>query len=178
MMNKTYHLANLFGLELTAKGSAFLASAGLWIALALLGYYALDLPVVQAVLGGLIATLLHWLSELVHQLGHSFAARRVGYPMAGVRLHYILGASVYPRSEPKLPAKIHISRALGGPLFSAFLTAIAGTLVLTLRDVPGLPFYLAVFLMLENLFVFFLGAFLPLGFTDGSTLLYWAGKLK
>jgi hypothetical protein len=32
------------------------------------------------------------------------------------------------------------------------------------------------FFFLENLFVFTLAAFLPLGFTDGSTLLEWRGK--
>jgi hypothetical protein len=37
----------------------------------------------------------------------------------------------------------------------------------------GVAFYVAAFFALDNLLVFTLGAFLPLGFTDGSTLLYW-----
>jgi hypothetical protein len=35
----------------------------------------------------------------------------------------------------------------------------------------GLIYWLVVFAALENLFIYGLGALLPLGFTDGSTLL-------
>ncbi|MFQ5436102.1 MAG: hypothetical protein ACE5FD_14615, partial [Anaerolineae bacterium] len=85
--------------------------------------------------------------------------------------------AMYPivmRDEPELPAHIHLRRALGGPAASALLTLLAGLLALALRGAPGLRWPLAAFLFLDNLLVFTLGAFLPLGFTDGSTLLhYW-----
>jgi len=35
---------------------------------------------------------------------------------------------------------------------------------------------LALFVAAINLLIFSVGAFLPLGFTDGSTLLRWCGK--
>jgi hypothetical protein len=36
--------------------------------------------------------------------------------------------------------------------------------------------WVALFFFLDNLLVLTLGAFVPLGFTDGSTLLRWWGK--
>ena len=50
---------------------------------------------------------------------------------------------------------------------------MAGGLVLLLRPLGGLPLFLAVFSFFDNLLVFTIGALLPLGFTDGSTILTW-----
>lgn len=169
-----YTLGSFAGLRFTADRTALIASLVLFVILALAAA-ALGFSTAAAVVGGLLAVGLHWLSEGVHQLGHASAARRTGYPMIGVRLWWLLGLSKYP-PEPPLPASVHIRRALGGPLFSAGLTAIAALLVLATREVGGLLFVLALFFFVENLTVFTLGSFLPLGFTDGSTLLTWWGK--
>ena len=45
----------------------------------------------------------------LHQFGHAWAARRVGYPMTGLRYRGVLAASLYPRNEPELPADIQES---------------------------------------------------------------------
>ncbi len=176
MPQKTIPLGRFLGLELRAVPSAAAGSALIWLALALAGRAALQLDWAQALLGGLIGTLLHWLGELWHHVGHARAARKTGYPMTGVELFWIFGRSLYPADEPELPAKTHIRRALGGWPFSVMLAAVGGVLVLWLRTAPPLVFGLAVFFCAENLFVFGLGAFLPLGFTDGSTLLKYWGK--
>jgi hypothetical protein len=173
---KTYHLGKVAGLEIGLTLSAVWASLLLWLALSAIAFWLLRLPPGQAILGGLLAVLLHWLSEFVHQLGHAWAARRVGHPMRGVRLWWLLGASRYPRNEGPLPAAVHIRRALGGPPASLILTLIGAALLFAWRDNAGLPYWLALFFCLENLLVFTLGAFLPLGFTDGSTLLEWWPK--
>ena len=124
----------------------------------------------------LIAVAFHWLSDFFHQLGHAWAALRSGYPMIGVQFWGLLSRAIYPRAEPELPAEIHIRRALGGPMFSALLTLFAGILVFALRNLGGAAFWLVLFLFLDNLLVFTIGAFIPFGFNDGSTLLYWWGK--
>jgi hypothetical protein len=127
-----------------------------------------------AVLAGFIATLLHWLAAFWHQIGHAWAARRTGYPMSGIMAVWVLEASLYPRDEPELPARIHIRRALGGPIASFFMALIGGTLAILTQRYGVVVWYLAIFFFLDNLLVFTLGALLPLGFTDGSTLLhYW-----
>jgi hypothetical protein len=65
---------------------------------------------------------------------------------------------------------------LGGPAASAALGVAAGVLALALRREGGLRPGLALFLALDSLGVMALGAVIPLGFNDGSTLLTWWGK--
>jgi hypothetical protein len=93
--------------------------------------------------------------------------------MSGVRFWGFLGTSLYPKNEGNLPAQIHIRRALGGPIGSLLLALIMGLLTLLLQPSGGLFYALVLFLFLDNLFVLTLGALLPLGFTDGSTLLHY-----
>jgi Zn-dependent protease len=171
-----YRLGRLAGLNLSARPSAVAGTIVLWAILAALGAALLDLPVGTAIVASLAAVALHWGSELLHQLGHAWAARRVGYPMIGVRAWGVLSASIYPPDEPALPGRIHIRRALGGPLASLLVTVVAGALALALRPLGGAIWWLALFFCLENLLVFTLGSLLPLGFNDGSTLLHWWGK--
>ncbi|MBU0496298.1 MAG: hypothetical protein KKA73_08400 [Chloroflexi bacterium] len=164
------------GLKLSVKPSAILSTLGLWAILASVAVWLLSLPLAEAVAGSLVAVGLHWLSELVHQLGHAWAARRVGYPMEGIRFWDVLSTSLYPRDEPELPAEVHIRRALGGPAASLMLSLVAALVLVGLWPLGGAPRWVAVFFWAENLLVFTLGAFLPLRFTDGSTLLTWWRK--
>lgn len=167
----SYSLGSLAGLTITADHRALIGSLVLWLIFSAVGLLFLKLDPIQAVVGALLAVLLHWASEFVHHLGHAWAAQRTGYPMRGIRLWWLLALSKYPRDEPPLPPSVHIRRALGGPFFSAILTVLAGIVALVLQNVGGILWYLALFLFLDNLLVFTLGSFLPLGFTDGSTLL-------
>lgn len=173
---KEYPLGRLGGLRLSALPSAVAGMLILAVILTLVGLLLLDLMPAQALLFGLMGAVLHFLSELAHQFGHAWAARRAGYPMTGVRFWTIFGASLYPSDEPPLPAAVHIRRALGGPPVSLLLALLSLPLVLSLRAGGGLAWWLALFFFLENLLIFGLGAFVPLGFNDGSTLLYWWGK--
>jgi hypothetical protein len=185
-------LGKVAGLELSARPSAIVGFILLWVLLGGVAALLFKVPLGEAIVGGFIAVVLHYVSEIVHNLGHAWAARRTGYPMIGVRLFGVLGVSLYPQDEPPLPADVHIRRALGGPAASLLLTLVAGAIALALRPSAALgagpstvlragllgktPWLVAVFCFLENLLVFTLGAFLPLGFTDGSTLLEWWGK--
>jgi hypothetical protein len=75
-----------------------------------------------------------------------------------------------------LPATIHIRRALGGPVATLAATLLVGLGISALRPAGGLVWWLAAFFFLDGLLIFTLGALLPLGFTDGSTLMHWWGK--
>jgi hypothetical protein len=172
-MKQEFKLFKFAGLEVSATVSALAGSLLLWLALATVGLWLLEAPLGAAILGGLIAVLLHWLSDLIHHWGHARAARSTGYPMTGVRLWLVLGTSLYPPDEPELPAAVHRRRALGGPLASFVLSLVAGVLAFALYPLGGLLWWLAAFLFLDNLLFFTLGALTPLGFTDGSTLLTW-----
>ena len=175
---KAIRLGKVAGLLITAKRNAFYGFALMWLVVIIGAVLLLEVPFGEAIIGAFIVTLLHYFSELWHQLGHAWAARRVGYPMIGVRFWWILGASIYPNNEPELPGSTHIRRALGGPAASFLLTVIGFVLTIVIgsaRDYTMLMWVLPLF-TLDNLFFFTIGAFLPLGFTDGSTILRWLGK--
>jgi hypothetical protein len=174
-MARVYDLGSVAGLKLDALPSAIAGSALLWVLLSGSGVL-LGVSVGAAIVGGLIAVVLHWSSEIVHHLGHAWAARTTGHPMTGVRFWWVLGMSRYPRDEGVLPARVHIRRALGGPAASLVVTLVAAVVAVVARPFGGAIWLVALFFFLDNLLVFSLGAFMPLGFTDGSTLLYWWGR--
>ncbi len=172
-MRKTIRLGHLGRLRILAKGNALATALGLWVLLALAGRFLFLLAPTTAILAALVAVFLHYLSELWHNLGHAWAARRTGYPMSAVMFVWALAASLYPPEEPELPAKIHIQRALGGPAASALLTLASLLPVFLLRAASPAVWLLALFLWIDNLLVFTIGALIPLGFNDGSTILRW-----
>jgi hypothetical protein len=167
----------LFGLTITADRTALPCTIGLWLVLSLGALLLFRLSVMDALLAGLAATAIHWFSSMWHDLGHVIAARRIGHPMIGLRLWTIFAINVYPPDEGDLPAKVHVQRALGGPIASAVLTVVFGVLVLA--AVQGTAWWWLMFFgFLDNLFVMTLQAFAPLGFNDGATLWKWTPRLR
>lgn len=172
---REYSLGTVYQLKLSAAAAGFAGSIGLWgiVALAMI---AIAIPAGPALVGAVFIVILHWLSELIHQLGHAVAARRTGYPMTGIRFGKlgIFATGLYPSDEPALPKKIHIRRALGGPLISAVISAVGLGLLLVVGPGAGAAGQFVLwFFFLENLVVMTLQVFIPLGFNDGATLWYW-----
>jgi hypothetical protein len=166
-----YRLGSIGGVKITARLSAIIASIALWAIATEVATTFFGATLAAGILLGLIVTALHWLSDLLHQAGHAIAARRTGYPMTGLRLWFLLSSGLYPLDEPELPARTHARRALGGPILSLLVTIVAGGIALLMRN-AGSPYtWVAVFAFLDNLLIFTLGAFAPLNFTDGGTLL-------
>jgi hypothetical protein len=166
---KSIHLGKLFGLQISALPLAFGGAFLLWVVFSAIAHYGLGLAFGESVLLGFVAMLLHWTFELIHSLGHALAANGTGYPMTGITFGAlaIFALTLYPNDEPDLPPSIHIRRALGGPMINGLLS-IAFLLLLPVWR--GNWFWLGMFALLENLFVYTLQVFLPLGFNDGSTI--------
>ncbi|MBA3723481.1 MAG: hypothetical protein H0W89_01125 [Candidatus Levybacteria bacterium] len=72
----------------------------------------------------------HVFAQYFHQMGHALVARASGHPMTGIRYDYVFSYSEYPPKEPKLPAKVHILRSLGG-LGATFLLLAVNSIVWT-----------------------------------------------
>ncbi len=158
-----------FGLQIEILPLAFLGGIILWIGFTVIAFYAIKIPFGESLLMGFIAALLHWTFELIHALGHAYAAKQTGYPMTGIILGRMvfLAITLYPNDEPVLPPSVHIRRALGGPIINGLLSII---FFLLLPFWPGNWFWLGLFALLENVFVYTLQVFLPLGFNDGGTI--------
>ena len=167
---KTISLGRIFGLPIEILPLAFLGSFILWIGFTAIAFLGIKLPFVESLVLGLIATLLHWTFELIHGFGHAYAAKRTGYPMTGIALGTLafFALTRYPTDEPELPPSIHIRRALGGPIINGLLSIV---FFLALPLWPGDLFWIGIFALFENLFVYTLQVFVPLGFNDGSTIL-------
>ena len=171
---KDIRVGRLGGLDLIMGSTAWIGAVVLWALLAAGGYFILKVPLMDALVGALAASILHFASEMIHQFGHAIAARRVGYPMTGMRFWGVLASSLYPPDEPDLPPATHIRRALGGIPMSAVVALIGAALAVITQPLGGVVWAVILFFALDNLIVFTFGSLLPLGFTDGSTLLhYW-----
>src|ERR1700753_4017302 len=165
------------GLDIQITSSGMIGSLILLIVFTGLALAALQLSILGALVWGLVAVLLYWSGEFLHQYGHLGAGRRVGYPLTGMQTWWVFARSLYPADEPTLPAAVHIRRALGGAPVSIGLGIVFGILALVLKDSLSEPLWaLIVLYAVLNFFYFGMGAFLPLGFTDGSTLLHYWNK--
>lgn len=171
---KDFQLGTLWGLQVSAAPSAFNGLLALGVLAACVAWAGFGYTIRQACALGAAAVALHVGAIVVHHLGHAWAARRAGHPMRGLRFWGLLATSRYPADEPPLPARVHLQRALGGPAASALLTALTGALTAVAWGLaPGWLCGLLLFATLDNLLVFTLQAFIPLGFNDGSTLRHW-----
>ena len=174
-------------LTVSAAPSAVGGAAALLVVFSWLGRRVFGLRPGAALAGGVLATALHFVSELWHQSGHARAAAHTGYPMTGVHLWGVLGTSLYPPDEPELPSEVHARRALGGPRASAVFAVAGALLALATRPIGGVAHggvahgsvahgsvahMVSTLFALENLLVFSAGALIPLPFmeTDGTTL--------
>jgi hypothetical protein len=176
-MNRKSTLFYFYDLRVTLNSMALIAFGGL-AAVMFVIWLLLGFSFFEALAGGLIAALLHELLTFAHHFGHAIAARRVGHPMEGIHFWGVLAISVYPRNEPALPGRIHIQRALGGPILSGLITVLLGIVLVLLRPHEGLLDALIVFATLDSLLTYTLGPLIPLqniaGIeTDMDTLLKW-----
>jgi len=137
----------------------------------------LQLSPLEAVIGALIGVVTHWGLEILHHLGHAWAAQRTGYPMTGIQLGTlgIFGTSLYPSDEPAIPGPLHIRRALGGPILSALIGALLIAVALLLGENTSLLAWWLRLGILES-FLMSVGALMPIRFLDGGSILYWRSR--
>ena len=165
----------VWGTRIRVKPAVLANLLGLWgLAAWLAGRGHPERPWSVRILVGLFATIAMMVADFGHAMAHIISARYAGAPMDEILISEGMPRTLYYDND--VPPRAHRTRALGGPIFSFLLTLAAGLVALLFRPIGGLPLSLAVFTFLDNLLVFTIGALLPLGFTDGSTILTWWGQ--
>lgn len=169
---------NFLGMRTTFTLSALVGSVVLIVILTGAALFLTELTLLNAIIAAIGTTVIHWLGEIVHQYGHFWAAKRVGYPATGTKLWSVIGTTRYPKDEPELPAQTHIKRALGGPMISAIASVVCIILAVLFWSNTGIIRFLLGFAVFSNVGIFALGPFLlPVKTkyleTDGGTILYW-----
>ncbi len=139
----------------------------------------LPLTFSQAVLAGTLSAIAMFMFEFIHQWGHAWAAKSVGYPMIGIHWHSWFSSGLYPADEPPLPPSVHVKRALGGFWINVLIGLLLAPLAFYFWRRGGVVAWVIAFASVWNFFVLGLGALLPIDipgvFTiDGGTILhYW-----
>lgn len=177
-MLRRFHLFKLAGLTVSFDLTAVIGLAIFGVFLAWLAGTLLPLSPSEAILAAVLSLVIHVISEFLHNVGHSIAARRTGYPMTGLNYYLVIAMSLYPEDEGELPPQVHIRRALGGPLFSMVVMVVCLLILLALWNQDGVIRFVAGFAFGVNLVIFSVGALLPLRIpnvfeSDGGTILYW-----
>jgi hypothetical protein len=167
----------IFDLHITADRTALPCTLLLWMGLSLAASLLFRLSLVDALMAGLTATLVHWFSALWHDAGHVIGARMTGHPMQGLKLWTVFAINQYPADEGDLPAKVHVRRALSGPIASLVLTCVFAVLLFLAPQTTAL-WWLVLFGFLLNALVMTSQVMLPLGFNDGATLRAWLPALR
>jgi hypothetical protein len=137
------------------------------------------LTLTQAVLAGTLSAIAMFVFEFIHQWGHAWAAKGVGYPMTGIHWHSWFSSGIYPADGPPLLPSVHIRRALGGFWINVLLGLLLAPPAFYLWPRGGVVAWVIAFTSVWNFFVLGLGALAPIDipgvFTiDGGTILhYW-----
>lgn len=172
-------LGNWFQLKITITPLAILSYIVVVPVVAAVTIAWLSLSLFEAIVAGSLSALSMFVFESLHQFGHAWAARSVGYPMIGLHHFSWFSASHYPKDEPPLPPAIHIRRASGGFWVNILFGLIFGVLAIWVWPISPFWGWVTAFTAIYNFFVLGLGALLPIDipgvFTiDGGTILhYW-----
>jgi Zn-dependent protease len=143
-----FPLFRLAGIQVRVDPSWFLIFALIWWSLAA-GYFPRTQPEAgagQAWVAGLLASLLFFLSLLLHELSHALVARRAGHEVRSITL-FLFGGAAEMTSEPEGPAT-ELRIAAVGPLASFALALFFWLVGRVLPDttpylIPSVVQYLA-----------------------------------
>jgi len=123
--------------------------------------------IIERILLTILWTALFELTSFIHSAGHILAGRAVNAPMDRLVVTSSRQVNVYDGDQSRYPARVHVTRALGGPLAN-----IAVGLVMALLLLFGgySPTFL-VFMLLN--FAFGFGSLAPVRSLDGEVLMYY-----
>jgi Zn-dependent protease len=121
----------------------------------------------------LLFTIAVEITTVLHAFGHILSGKLVHSPMDELLITAMRDVNLYHGDQSRIPARIHLARALGGPIFNLFVAGLCSVLATVV--VPGFWLNLVISLVSTNLF-FGLGGLLPLPSVDGEVI--WRELLR
>ncbi len=167
-------LFTLFGVRWTATPLAWMslvAQIGLGVVVSVVATFITGGTLVSGLLLGVLWGILITLTASLHSIGHILGGLYVGSPMQENLVTASRQVNIYRHDPATLPSRIHLGRALGGPL----LNIIVGLIVLLLLALDGGTNLTLLFFAGINLAIG-LGAFAPFPSVDGEVI--WRELLR
>ncbi len=122
---------------------------------------------IERILLTILWTALFELTSFIHSAGHILAGRAVNAPMDRLIVTSSRQVNVYDGDQSRYPARVHVTRALGGPLANIAVGLVMALLLLF----GGYSSTFLVFMLLN--FAFGFGALAPIRSVDGEVLMYY-----
>jgi hypothetical protein len=154
-------LFRVLGVPFTATQTAWLSVIPLLIVGILIALVALpDESIIARLIFGVVYGLLMEVTYLLHDIGHIIGGRSVGSAMNENLITNSRHVNIYHGIQD-FPKHVHLSRALGGPLFNIFVGLFA----------LGFPLdgHIITFFAIANLVIGF-ASFLPIPSIDGEVI--------
>lgn len=154
-------LFQVLGVPFTATNTAWLSIIPFLILGTIISFVALSgESVIARLIFGIIYGLLIEAAYLLHDVGHVIGGRSVGSAMNENLITSTRHINIYHGIQD-FPKQVHLSRALGGPLFNIFI----GLLALAF-PIDG---HVTTFFAIMNLVIGF-ASFLPISSIDGEVI--------
>ena len=154
-------LFRVLGVPFTATPTAWVSVIPFFIIGIIIAFISLsDDSVIARLIFGIIYGLLIEAAYLLHDVGHVIGGRSVGSAMDENLMTRSRHVNIY-RGIQDFPKQVHLSRALGGPLFNIFVGLMAFAL-----PIDG---HVVTFFAIVNLVIGF-GSFLPIPSIDGEVI--------
>jgi len=113
------------------------------------------------------------ITTLFHAFGHILGGKLVGSPMDELLLTATRGVNIYHGDQSRIPSRVHLGRALGGPVFNLLAAAV----IYLMLPYVGRSFWLDLLVSLAATNLFFgVGGLLPLPSVDGEVI--WREVLR
>ena len=139
----------------------------------LLNLLNLQLGLAERLQQSLAFALVVQLATAAHAFGHILSGKLAGGAMDELLITATRDVNIYHGDQGRVPGRVHLARALGGPLFNLLLAAACAPLAPLAA--PGFGQALAASMVSTNLF-FGLGGLLPLPSIDGAVI--WRELLR
>ena len=165
-----YHLFDLFGVRVEATSYAWLSYISMLSPALVLAYlFYPQSSTAELIVRTVGWAILLWSSLWIHSIGHIVSGKIAGSVMDRLLITATRQLTLYDGDQEKIPARVHITRALGGPVGNVLVGLVGVILMVRYGMLPALLVF-----TLPNLAG--ISALAPVESVDGGTIAHYLGR--